>query len=71
MNNFVDVQGDLYNTFMEITSVSRVRYQKHSDNWCFVIYLRDNRQRNWSHEFDTQHEAELYREEFVYKVCNQ
>ncbi len=72
MSNYVNVQGDLYNKYMCINSVSRVRYQRHADNWVFIIYLTDEGPRNnWTHKFDTEYEAEAYRREFVAKVLDQ
>ena len=69
MNNYIDIQGDLYNRYLCINSVSRVRYQQRSDDWTFVIYLTDeDAKNNYHHRFDTEYEAESYRREFVAKV---
>ncbi len=73
MSNYVNVQGDLYNKYMCINSVSRVRYQRQSNEWCFIIYLTDveSPRANFNHHFDNEYEAESYRREFIAKVMDQ
>ena len=72
-NKLVNVCGDLYNTDLRIFMVSMVKYCRHMDKYGFSVRFLggDNHLSKIDKHFKTEAEAELYHEEFVYKVCNQ
>ena len=72
-NELVNVRGDLYNKDLRIFTVSKVKYCRHTDKYGFSIRFLGGTDHlsKINKSFDTEEEGELYRDEFVYRVCNQ
>lgn len=70
MNDFVDVQGHLFNTETPVYVVHKVEYDRYDDRYEVAINFAVENHRTFRKFFKTEEEAESFRTEFITKMCS-